>query len=177
MAERMEPRRGGESVFSDRGFTLIELLIVCTILSILAGMVVAHLLRAKSAANESSAIGTLRAINSAQMAFSSSCGNNFYAPTIARLVAGGFASADTSLPQKSGFNFALTAGTGAASAPDCTAQPTNTRYYVTAQPVSIATGRRAFATNPGGTIWEDNSGAGVAPPEPFITGASISPIQ
>ena len=84
----MALRRRGDSVFSARGFTLIELLIVCGILGVLAAMVTAYLLRAKLAANEASAIGTLRAVNSAQIAYSSSCGKNAFAPTFARLVAG-----------------------------------------------------------------------------------------
>jgi type IV pilus assembly protein PilA len=171
----MEPRRRGETVFSARGFTLIELLIVCAILGILSAMVVAHLARAKTAANEASAIATLRALNSAQMAYSSTCGRNLFSPTFARLVDGGWASPDLNLTPKSGYNFTLTEGRGGAAGPDCAAQPTQSAYYAAAQPVSVATGRRGFATNVGGTIWQDNTGA--APAEPFATGASVGPIQ
>jgi type IV pilus assembly protein PilA len=171
----MAPRRRGDSVFSARGFTLIEVLIVCAVLGILAAMVVSHLAKAKLAANEASAIGTLRAVNSAQMAYSSSCGRSLYSPTFARLVAGGFASPDMNLSPKSGYVFTLTAGTGAAAGPDCTAQPTQSAYYVSAQPVSIATGRRAFATSMGGSIWQDSTG--VPPAQPFTVGGTVAPIQ
>jgi|EndMetStandDraft_5_1072996.scaffolds.fasta_scaffold86409_1 type IV pilus assembly protein PilA len=169
------PRRG-DSIFSNRGFTLIELLIVCGIIGVIAAMCVSYLVRARLAANEASAIGTLKAVNSAQAAYSSACGKNAYAPTFARLVTGGFGSPDLNLASKSGYTFVMTAGTGGAGVPDCAAQPTQTAYYVTGLPVSaMSTGRRGFATNMGGTIWQDDAGA--APPEPFVVGGTVRPIQ
>ena len=50
----------------DRGFTLIELMIVIAIIAIIAAIAIPNLLDARKAANEASAIASLRAIHSAQ---------------------------------------------------------------------------------------------------------------
>jgi len=81
-----------------KGFSLIELLIVVAIILVIAAIAIPSLLRARIAANEASAVGSLRSLNTAQISYSSSF------PTV------GFATALSSL---SGTNCAPPGSTGA----------------------------------------------------------------
>ena len=60
-----------------QGFSLIELLIVVAIILIIAAIAIPNLLRSRIAANQASAIGSLRIINTAEVTYSSSYGEGF----------------------------------------------------------------------------------------------------
>jgi type II secretory pathway pseudopilin PulG len=68
-----------------RGFALIDLVFVCGLIGLLASISAPPLLRAKEAAGSASAIGSLRAINSAELTYALTCGSGFYAPSLTTL--------------------------------------------------------------------------------------------
>ena len=94
-----------------KGFSLIELLIVVAIILIIAAIAIPNLLRARMAANESSAVGSLRTLTSAQATYSSMYGVG-YATTWAELGPGNNTCTTANLidavlaaGSKSGYNF------------------------------------------------------------------------
>ena len=158
------------------GFTLVELCVVIAVLGILMVIGVATLLRARSAANESSAIAGLRATATAQFAYLSGCGQGNYATTYVILGTKpsannqGYISPDMGAaltPSRNGYTFRLQMGAGgAAAANDCNGNPTQTTYYAAATPnLPGQTGDRSFAVNQRGGVYQ--SLTATPPDEPF----------
>jgi prepilin-type N-terminal cleavage/methylation domain-containing protein len=148
-----------------KGFSLIELLIVVAIILIIAAIAIPNLLRSRIAANEASAVGSLRTINTAEVSYASTYPNIGFATSLAVLGPGATAGAtstsanaalldnvlgnstctSTTCP-KSGYNFYITATAGTAGAPTST-------YSSNANPLTVdQTGKRYFYSDASGVI-------------------------
>ena len=79
-----------------KGFSLIELLIVVAIILIIAAIAIPNLLRSRIAANESSAVGSIRTINTAENSYNSTYPTVGFTGTIANLGPGADCTAPTS---------------------------------------------------------------------------------
>jgi type IV pilus assembly protein PilA len=154
----------------DRGFSLIELLIVVAIILIIAAISIPNLLRSKMAANEASAVGSVRTIDVAVVEYQSIYGVG-YPASLAQIGSSGPTTGcnnaqliDAVLTNgvKSGYSLAIIPGTQAIpkeSVPQGCTPGFYDGYVVTANPVSVGTsGQRAFCSDATGVIRANPAG-------------------
>jgi type IV pilus assembly protein PilA len=168
---------------SERGFSFIELVLMAAIILIVAALAIPNLLRSRIAANESAAIGSLRAINTAASAYKLTYHNGF--PTGLRALGtpgptpsdGEKSCAEAQLiddqltrGMKSGYNFTYEEGSGdvpnTAASGGCAGW---NNYTINADPVTPGTsGQRHFYSDQSGVI-RSNSSA--------VAGPTDEPVQ
>ena len=153
-----------------KGFSLIELLIVVAIILIIAAIAIPNLLRARMAANESSAVASVRTITTGEITYQSAYPTVGYAPALINLGGAlGAACAPSSTTSclidavlsnngnppasgKSGYSFTTGAGTVAGGV--------NVGYPSKAVPLSInQTGIRGFCAEEDAVVRVDPAGA------------------
>ena len=145
---------------SSKGFSLIELLIVVAIILIIAAIAIPNLLRSRIAANQASAVGSLRTLNTAEITYSSTYNVGFTA-TLSYLApptgtnnptstAAGLIDSVLALGSKSGYSFTYSPG-----ASDSTGR-INT-YAFTAVPITSSTGTNYYYTDQSGVIRQNST--------------------
>ena len=169
---------------------LLVALVSIAVVGIIAAIAVPGLLRARMAGNEASAIGSLRAINSGQASYASSCAAGGYTVTLDDLASPpkgggpGFISPDlgTNGVTKSGYRVTLAkdaaagvtdVGTAAATCNGSMGTPVSS-YFASAGPVTPgSTGTRYFATDARGIIFY-----GITPiANPIMESRAVVPVQ
>jgi type IV pilus assembly protein PilA len=154
-----------------RGFSLIELLIVVAIILIIAAMAIPSLLHARIAADEASAVNSIRSINTAEISYQTAFPSIGYAaaltnlggpapctpsPTSACLLDNTLASASPGNGSKSGYVFAATGLTPVNNV--------NTQYTIGTAPLTFnMSGIRNFCSNEDGVIRYNPGSSGSTP--------------
>lgn len=164
-------------VRSESGFTLIDMLFVVALIGLLSTLAIPGLMRARGAAQASSALGTIRVINSAQLSYAISCGLGFYAPDLPTLTVKPAGTFEPFLAEelgtaatvvRSGYSFSM-ANTPVAGTPatcnGLAAGQTGPGYALVADPLSADQPPRFFGTNADGVIYEHSATLSATMPE------------
>jgi prepilin-type N-terminal cleavage/methylation domain-containing protein len=147
-----------------KGFSLIELLIVVAIILIIAAIAIPNLLRSRIAANEASAVGSLRTLNTAEITYASTYPSQGFATALAILGPGAAGNTTATTANSCLLDGVLGCNTATASGGICTksgysffisgsgALPTPT-YTANANPVTWQqSGVRSFYSDGSGVI-------------------------
>jgi type II secretory pathway pseudopilin PulG len=173
--ERMSSKTTGPS-HGEAGFTLIDMLFVVALMGLLATLAIPGMMRARGAANATSALGTLRVIGNAQLSFAITCGLGFYSPDLPTLGVNPPGSLDafltsdlTAAATVYKANYAISMlGTSLPGAPaSCNGLGAGLAapgYVAVADPRDVAYNSRYFGTNSDGILYEhDASLSGILP--------------
>jgi type IV pilus assembly protein PilA len=140
-----------------KGFSLIELLIVVAIILIIAAIAIPNLLRARIAANESSAASGVRTINTAEVSYYTTY--QTYSPNVTSLGPGGVAVACPTPPVAGtaclidGVLASATVAANAKSGYIYSGAGTATTYHFEANPATAnTTGVRSFCSVEDGVV-------------------------
>ena len=153
-----------------KGFSLIELLIVVAIILIISAIAIPSYLRSRMQANEASAVGSVRMINTAAVTYSSTYVNVGFPVNMSDMGGANPCTASSTTAclledtiaqgTKSGYSFTW-AGDG---------QTPSVAYSLAATPLVVgSSGQRMFCTDQAGVIRYDASGAGCS--------ATSEPVQ
>jgi type II secretory pathway pseudopilin PulG len=151
------------------GFALIDLIFTMGIIGVLCSIALPRLLLARQTAGAASAIGSMRAINSAQLTFALTCGGGFYAPSLTRLgtlpigsnasfLTPSLTTADT--VERSSYTIQMTATPYPGAPGSCNGLgggAAGAGFKASADPVDTVNNSRYFATNANAMIFEDTS--------------------
>ena len=163
-----------------KGFSLIELLIVVAIILIIAAIAIPNLLKSKMAANESSAVGSLRTINTGQVTYAAACPANGYSVSLVALQTGGVCQSGANIidnvlggadpSTKSGYTFAYTAGAAVGGVVSS--------YVINGTALTNnVTGNRMFCSDQSGVIRYTPNSAGCTVPAPGATVGGSPALQ
>ena len=156
-----------------KGFSLIELLIVVAIILIIAAIAIPNLLRSRMAANEASAVGSIRTINTSAVTYSSTYPNVGYPATLGALGPGGATCAGATSGNSCLIDNVLATGTksGYTFTWASDGNTPSVGYTVKGTPVTVGTtGQRQFCSDQSGVIRYDPTGGACAV-------ASSAPLQ